>query len=146
MSSFGIDFGTTNSVVAQFAAGDVSVLQIDQPPSGEWETFGYQNIMPTVFAVGRDNEPLFGFAAKMRHDNKIEAIKRLFKGEEVVEVGGQAYLVEEVAALIFGHLRTAPTMWGGSEVAQAVITVPANSRGLARARTKIWQAWVGSRC
>ena len=137
MSSFGIDFGTTNSVMAQFAAGEVSVLQIDQPPSGEWETFGYQNIMPTVFAVGSDNEPLFGFAAKMRHDNKIEAIKRLFKGEEVVELGGQTFLVEEVAALIFGHLRSAPMTWGGPQVTQAVITVPANSRGLARARTKI---------
>jgi len=137
VTAFGLDFGTTNSVLAQFTANEVSVLQIDEPPSAEWEQFGYHFLMPTVFAVGDDNQPLFGFAAKMREDNKIEAIKRLFKGEEVVEIGGQCYLVEEVAALLFAHIRQAAVTRGGPEVHEAVVTIPANSRGLARARTKI---------
>lgn len=30
MSAIGIDFGTTNSVVAQYSAGSVEVLRVDE--------------------------------------------------------------------------------------------------------------------
>ena len=65
MASIGIDFGTTNSVVAQFAAGALSVLSIDEPPA-QWAGLGFDRVLPTVFGRGDDDRPIFGWAAKQR--------------------------------------------------------------------------------
>jgi molecular chaperone DnaK len=141
VSAIGIDFGTTNSVVAQFAGGAVEVLRVDEPPS-DWEWAGFHRVLPSVFALGPGREPLFGWRAKRQERGKIEAVKRLFATEDKVNVGGEDFFVEEVAALLFGYLRRA-ALDQGVDFARAVVTVPANSRGLARYRTKLCAGMAG---
>lgn len=140
MASVGIDFGTTNSVVAQYAGGGLSVLGIDDPPAN-WATLGFDKALPTVFGRGDGDTPIFGWAAKQR-PGSLAAVKRLLRAEEVAEVDGVEFVVEEIATMIFGHLKRASA---GQGVAfdQAVVTIPANSRGVARHRTKLAAGMAG---
>jgi molecular chaperone DnaK len=139
VASIGIDFGTTNSVVAQFAAGALSVLDIDEPPA-DWAGLGFDKVLPTVF--GKDGDrPIFGWAAKQR-PGSLAAVKRLLRGEERADIDGHEFSVEEIATLIFGHLKRA-SVSQGTAFDQAVVTIPANSRGLARHRTKLAAGMAG---
>lgn len=140
MASIGIDFGTTNSVVAQYASGSLSVLSIDEPPA-DWAALGFDRVLPTVFGRGDNGEPIFGWAAKQR-PGSLAAVKRLLRAEEVADVDGTEFVVEEIATMIFGHLRRAAATQGVS-FDQAVVTVPANSRGVARHRTKLAAGMAG---
>lgn len=140
MPSIGIDFGTTNSVVAQYAVGGLSVLGVDDPPSN-WATLGFDKVLPTVFGRGDNDEPIFGWAAKQR-PGSLAAVKRLLRAEEVAEVDGVEFVVEEIATMIFGHLKRASASEGVA-FDQAVVTIPANSRGVARHRTKLAAGMAG---
>jgi molecular chaperone DnaK len=140
MASVGIDFGTTNSVVVQYAAGSLSVLSIDEPPA-QWATLGFDRVLPTVFGRGDSDEPIFGWAAKQR-PGSLAAVKRLLRAEEVAEVDGVEFVVEEIATMIFGHLKRASANQG-VPFDQAVVTIPANSRGVARHRTKLAAGMAG---
>ena len=137
MTTVGIDFGTTNSVVAKWAPSGVDVLDIDPAP-GEWAIHGFSRVMPSVFATNAAGEALFGWTAKRTETRPFEAVKRLFgtHQEVVTDDAGTALAVEEVATMIFAELRRSATGLG-VPASQAVVTVPANSRGLARHRTKI---------
>jgi molecular chaperone DnaK len=140
VTAIGIDFGTTHCVVAVHGPDGLAVLPVDDPPA-DWAALGFDRVLPSVFAIGDDGAPLFGWAAKRRRD-RLEAVKRLFATEEVVEVGGQRFVVEEVAAMLFGHLMRAAA-GSGPPIDRAVVTVPANSRGLARHRTKLCAGMAG---
>jgi molecular chaperone DnaK len=136
MTAIGIDFGTTNSVAAAYIGGDVEVLHIGSPPF-DWAEMGFDQVLPSVMALDGDRRMQFGWQAKLAHtDTKFEAIKRLFKEEEIVSAGGEEFLVEEVAAALFRHIRQS-VLSSGVDFTSAVVTVPANSRGLARYRTKV---------
>lgn len=136
----GIDFGTTNSVLAHFVSGHPEVVPIDQPPA-DWGG-EYANLLPTVFAMTAEREPLFGWRAKQRPDHR-DAIKRLLRSDdEFVEIGGERFYIEEAAALLFSHLRR-QAQAQGVDFERAVVTVPANSRGLARFRTKLCAGMAG---
>lgn len=139
--SVGIDFGTTNSVVARWTGEDVEVIQVDTPP-GNWAGLGYDRVLPTVFGAGAENEPIFGWEAKQR-PGSLAAVKRLLRAEEKAEVDGMEFSVEEIATMIFGHLRRAAPRSGAPEFQHAVVTIPANSRGLARYRTKVCAGMAG---
>lgn len=140
MASIGIDFGTTNSVVARLAAGSLEVIAIDEPP-GDWATLGFDKVLPTVFGRGDNDEPIFGWAAKQR-PGSLAAVKRLLRAEEVAEVDGIEFVVEEIATMLFGHLKRASASQG-VVFDQAVVTIPANSRGIARHRTKLAAGMAG---
>lgn len=140
MASIGIDFGTTNSVVANYAAGALSVLSIDEPPA-EWAAVGFDRVLPTVFGRGDHDQPMFGWAAKQR-PGSLAAVKRLLRAEEVADVDGVEFVVEEIATMIFGHLKRASASQG-VPFDQAVVTIPANSRGIARHRTKLAAGMAG---
>ena len=137
MTAIGIDFGTTNSVVATWSGSAPEVLAIDEP-LGEWQALGFDKVMPSVYAKSPDGGALFGWAAKAMTRNKFQAVKRLFAAQQdvVTDDDGEVFLVEEVATLLFAKLR-ANTLGQGVEAQQAVVTIPANSRGLARHRTKL---------
>lgn len=139
--SVGIDFGTTNSVVARWTGSDVEVIPVDSPP-GNWAGLGYDRVLPTVFGAGIENEPIFGWAAKQR-PGSLAAVKRLLRAEEKAEVDGMEFSVEEIATMIFGHLRRAAPRAGAPDFQHAVVTIPANSRGLARYRTKLCAGMAG---
>ncbi|GLY47522.1 Hsp70 family protein [Lentzea sp. NBRC 102530] len=139
MNPFGIDFGTTNSVLAQWNGRSVDVLPIDSPPAA-WEAMGFDKVMPSVIGIEPSGATRFGWHGKQMDGNKLEAVKRLFATEEFVEIGGHSTSVEEAAALLFGHIRSASP---GLTVDRAVVTIPANSRGLARFRTKLCAGLAG---
>ncbi len=141
MSSVGIDFGTTNSVVATYSAGRAEALEIDTPPA-EWADLGFGRVLPTVMALDAAGRPSFGWEAKMQPGGRLEAVKRLFREEEIVSVGGQTFVVEEVATMLFAHMKRR-AVEQGVDATQAVVTIPANSRGLARYRTKLTAGMAG---
>lgn len=141
MTSVGIDFGTTNSLVAVRTGSGVEAVPIEEPP-GDWEALGFERVSPSVIALGNERELVFGWEAKRAAGPKLEAVKRLFGQEEIATLGGENYYVEELAALLFGWLkRSAATK--GVDVTHAVVTIPANSRGLARYRTKVCAGMAG---
>lgn len=133
MTAVGIDFGTTNCVLAVFSGGKPETVAIDSPPA-DWAQMGFDKVLPSVFALN-GQEPVFGWAAKGA-SNSLSAVKRLLATEETVEVGDNTVLVDEVVALLFAHMKQAAA-GQGLDVDRAVVTIPANSHGPARYRTKI---------
>ena len=138
MTAVGIDFGTTNSVVSRWTPdGGAQALPIDHAPAA-WEAFGFDRLMPSVFATANDGTALFGWAAKLAEARTFPAVKRLFATQQdfLPDDGGNVFAVEEIATMLFAELkRSAADV--GVDAQQAVVTVPANSRGLARHRTKV---------
>jgi molecular chaperone DnaK (HSP70) len=133
MTAVGIDFGTTNCVLAAYTGGKPEAQIIDTPPA-DWAGMGFDRVLPSVFALNAE-EPVFGWAAKRSPDG-LAAVKRMLATEETVGVGDKAVLVDEVVALMFAHMKRAAADQG-LDVDQAVVTIPANSKGPARYRTKI---------
>ena len=132
MSAYGIDFGTTTSVVARADGDRVDVLRLDDQVPSVWASYGFDRVLPSV--VGAEGgRAAFGWPMKLGVGERLEAVKRLFATEDTVSLGGERLRVEEVAGLFFRHL--AARVPGGLD--KAVVTVPANSRGRARLRTKL---------
>ncbi len=135
MTAIGIDFGTTNSVAAYWDGSQTEIIPIGIPPA-DWAVRGFDLVMPSIVALDKNGELEYGWPAKLNDtDAKIKAIKRLFQRETMVEAGGHEFYVEEVAANLFHHIKQR-VQDNGIDFQSAVITVPANSRGLARWRTK----------
>jgi molecular chaperone DnaK len=141
MNSIGIDFGTTNSVVAAHDGRDVDVLPIDDPPL-DWAQLGFARVLPSVLAIGEAGEATFGWRAKTQASGKLEAVKRLFATDELVRIGDVEYSVELAAALLFARLKEGGEA-AGAPIERAVVTIPANSLGLARYRTKLCAGLAG---
>jgi molecular chaperone DnaK len=137
VTTIGIDFGTTNCVAAIQRESLVEVLQLDSPPI-EWEPYGFGRVMPSVFAHESDSRLTFGWEAKTSSGNRFEAVKRLFATQQDLAFGvdGEALEVEEAATMLFAEIRRRAESEGVA-ANRAVITVPANSKGRARHRTKI---------
>ncbi|MEV6527251.1 Hsp70 family protein [Longispora sp. NPDC051575] len=135
--AFGIDFGTTNSVLARATATSVEAVPLDDHLPVEWANLGFDRVLPSV--IGFENgQPLFGWLAKRKPTGKLEAVKRLFASTDSVRIGDTEMQVEVAAATFFSHIqRRAAAMGLTSQLDQAVVTIPANSRGLARYRTKL---------
>ena len=134
---FGIDFGTTNSVLARATAHEVEVIRLDDGLPGEWAGTGFDLILPSVIGFNGE-EPVFGWLAKKQDSGKLEAVKRLFTDHDTVTIGTREMNVEEAAAIFFRHIQQRAAMAGLAEkVDKAVVTIPANSRGVARYRTKL---------
>tara|TARA_A100001011_G_scaffold236294_1_gene244265 strand:- start:2106 stop:4004 length:1899 start_codon:yes stop_codon:yes gene_type:complete len=148
----GIDLGTTNSCVAVLEAGEPSV--INNPEGGR--------TTPSVVAFAKDEERLVGQAAKRQAvtnpQNTIFSIKRfmgrLFKevsneieevpynvdknssGAVVVKAGGKEYTPPEISAMVLQKLKQQAEDYLGSNVTDAVITVPAYFNDSQRQATK----------
>lgn len=134
---FGIDFGTTNSVLARATANSVEVIVLDDELPVEWANTGFDRVLPSVIGFA-GNTPTFGWRAKSQLDSKLEAVKRLFRDQDSVTIGQTEMHVEEAAALFFRHVQERAAKAGvQGRLDQAVVTIPANSRGLARYRTKL---------
>lgn len=148
----GIDLGTTNSVVAVMEGGDPKVLVNEE---GGRTT-------PSVVAFAKDGEKLVGQIAKRQAvtnpEHTIYSAKRFIgrRYEEVgdelkfipytvlkkgasdcaFKIGDQLVAPEEISALILGKLRKVAEDYLGSEVTEAVITVPAYFNDAQRQATK----------
>lgn len=133
MTAFGIDFGTTNSVLAATNGMSMETVALDTPP-GDWSELGFDRVLPTVLAE-KEGKLVFGWTAK-RCDDRLAAVKRLFQTDDDVRIGSQRLRVEEAAAVFFRQVRERGAL-AGHTLDRAVVTIPANSRGAARFRTKI---------
>jgi molecular chaperone HscA len=151
----GIDLGTTNSVVAVSRKGKPEVLR-DEKGSG---------LVPSVVAYPTDLPPVVGFAARAmlleRPDWVVSSIKRLMGrgaadvrglagtlpyeldadagaagGLVRLKVGARRLTPIEISADILRALKSRAEEKLGTQVARAVVTVPAYFDDSARAATK----------
>ncbi|MCI0638274.1 MAG: Hsp70 family protein [Gemmataceae bacterium] len=129
MPYIGIDFGTSNSVVANFQFGHAEVL-----PNHEGQKW-----TPSVVTMRRDGSLAFGQEAKENYDEQrsIRSIKRILGTPERVPFVGQSLRTEQVATMLFSMLKRDAEKTLGEPFTKAVVTIPANSKGLARHSTKL---------
>jgi molecular chaperone DnaK len=136
--AYGIDFGTTNSVLARATADGTEAIVLDDELPGEWLGTGFDKVLPSVIGFDQGGQPIFGWRAKTLNGPKLEAVKRLFATEDQVVIGNQRLDVETAAATFFRHIQGRAAASGLMErLDRAVVTIPANSRGKARYRTKL---------
>ncbi|MFE1750105.1 Hsp70 family protein [Streptomyces anandii] len=144
MTATGIDFGTTNSVVAQWLGNEADVLLLDAHHiDADWRHPGFEYLFPSVVGMSSLRRgALFGWEAKLRSEEAAEACKRLLKSDEYVTIQDRRFAATTVAAGVFQAMRK------GAEhnltaIDQAVITVPANATGAARYRTRAAAQFAG---
>ncbi|MDQ0960092.1 molecular chaperone DnaK (HSP70) [Streptomyces sp. B4I13] len=139
MTATGIDFGTTNSVAAQWNGGEFAeVLEIgSQGLDANWRRPGFERLYPSVVGTsslraGR----LFGWEAKLRSERAVEACKRMLREGPLVTIGGERFAATTAAAAVFRSMVLAAQDEAATDIDEAVITVPANATGAARFRTR----------
>ncbi|MFF2095975.1 Hsp70 family protein [Streptomyces sp. NPDC058202] len=144
MTATGIDFGTTNSVVAQWLGNEADVLLLDAHHiDADWRHPGFEYLFPSVVGMSSLRRgALFGWEAKLRSEEAAEACKRLLRSDEYVTIHGRRFAATTVAAGVFQAMRK------GAEhnltaIDRAVITVPANATGAARYRTRAAAQFAG---
>lgn len=148
----GIDLGTTNSCVAVLEGGEPTV--ITNPEGGR--------TTPSVVGFTKDGDRLIGQAAKRQAvtnpENTIFSIKRFMgrmhdevgteltevpytveknsNGACVVNAGDNEYTPPEISAMILQKLKQQAEEYLGTNVSDAVITVPAYFNDSQRQATK----------
>lgn len=129
MAYIGIDFGTSNSVVANFQFGRAEVVPNMQG----------QICTPSVVTLRGDGSLAFGQEAKenFSEERSIRSIKRILGTPQRVPFDGQELRTEQIAAMLFSLLKRDAEAVLGEPFTKAVVTIPANSKGLARHATKL---------
>src|ERR1700730_6723009 len=129
MPYIGIDFGTSNSVVANFQYGQAEVV-----PNHEGQKW-----TPSIVTLRRDGSLAFGQEAKENFDEQrsIRSIKRILGTPERVPLVGQNLRTEQIAVMLFSLLKRDAEARLKEPFTKAVVTIPANSKGLARHATKL---------
>src|SRR5438046_3658168 len=129
MAFIGIDFGTSNSVVANFQFGQADVVSNHE--GMKWT--------PSIVTLRRDGTLAFGQEAKENFDEQrsIRSIKRILGTPERVPLVGQNLRTEQIAVMLFSLLKKDAEQTLGESFINAVVTIPANSKGLARHATKL---------
>ena len=126
----GIDLGTTNSCVAVMEGGEPVVIP---NPEGNRTT-------PSVVAFSQNGERLVGQIAKRQAvtnpEHTVISIKRDMGTDKKVKIDGDEFTPQEISAMILQKLKSDAENYLGSEVKQAVITVPAYFSDSQRQATK----------
>ncbi|MGG6237073.1 molecular chaperone DnaK [Nodosilinea sp. AN01ver1] len=148
----GIDLGTTNSCVAVLEGGKPAVIA---------STEGGRTV-PSIVGFGKNGERLVGQLAKRQAvtnaENTVYSIKRFIgrrwddteaersrvpyvcvSGRDNtvdVQIRGRAFTPQEISAMILQKLKQDAETYLGTEVTQAVITVPAYFTDAQRQATK----------
>lgn len=126
----GIDLGTTNSCVSFMEGGEPTVITNSE---GARTT-------ASVVAFSKTGERLAGQVAKRQAitnpDRTIASIKRDMGTGRKVKVDDKEYSPQEISAMILQKLKADAEGYIGSEVTQAVITVPAYFSDAQRQATK----------
>jgi len=125
----GIDFGTSNSVVANFQFGQAEVVSNHEG----------QKWTPSVVTLRRDGTLAFGQEARENFDEQrsIRSIKRILGTPERVPLVGQNLRTEQIAVMLFSLLKKDAEQQLSESFTKGVVTIPANSKGLARHATKL---------
>src|SRR6516225_12064708 len=122
MAYIGIDFGTSNSVVANFQYGQAEVI-----PNHEGLKW-----TPSVVTLRRDGTLAFGQEAKETFDEQrsIRSIKRILGTSERVPLLSQNLRPEQIAVMLFSLLKKDAEQTINETFNKSVVTIPANSKGL----------------
>ncbi|MDJ0761692.1 MAG: Hsp70 family protein [Myxococcota bacterium] len=151
----GIDLGTTNSCVAVVQADRARVIADE----------GGRRVHPSIVSYLSDGSVVSGHNAKERliidTENTIFSFKRLLGRDctsqemqrvlrqlpyevhlgpgdiPAIKVQGREVSLPEVSAMMLKHLRTMCSEILGTEISEAVITVPANFNDVQRSTTKV---------
>jgi len=124
----GIDLGTTNSCVAVMEGGEAKVIA---NPEGLRTT-------PSVVAFKGDERQVGDVAKRqaVTNPNTIQSIKRHMGTNHKESVEGKDFTPQEISAIILQNLKATAEAYLGSEVTEAVITVPAYFNDAERQATK----------
>lgn len=153
--TFGIDFGTSNSVVARWTGNGTEVIRVDSAAlPAEWNRPGFDELFPSVISLRDIQRTLcFGWSAKCETAEPQDAVKRMLASrpkamdddeslpagtvpeEHEVWLGDEPFRSTAVAAALFDQMR-AGVRRNLREMEEAVVTVPANATGAARYRTR----------
>ncbi len=148
----GIDLGTTNSVVSVVEGGEPKVIINDEG----------SRVTPSIVAFSKEGEVLVGEPAKrqavVNPENTIYSTKRLMgrrygelkdeikmlpyklikakNGDVWMEANGEEYSPPQISSHVLIKLKKAAESYLGSNVLEAVITVPAYFNDSQRQATK----------
>jgi len=150
----GIDLGTTNSCVAVMEGSSPKVIENSEG----------MRTTPSVIAMTSDGQRLVGVPAKRQAvtnpENTVFATKRLIgrrfddeatkkdmqnlpykvikgkNGDAWVEMSGEKYSPSQMGAFVLEKMRSTAVDYVGSDVSQAVVTVPAYFNDSQRQATK----------
>ena len=115
----GIDLGTTNSLVAVWEDGKPRLI-----PNSLGDV-----LTPSCVSVDEDGSILVGKAARERlqtHPQATAAVFKRFMGsDKAIRVGKRDFRPEELSALVLRALKADAEAALGTEVSEAIITVPA---------------------
>lgn len=117
MSSFGIDLGTTNSVIARLSGG----LPVAVPVDGHV-------IVPSVVLYGAEGVRVGREARNLELQHPeltLRSVKRHMGSDRRFSVGGRSVTPEEASAEILRALKAGAEAATGEAVRDVVITVPA---------------------
>lgn len=126
----GIDLGTTNSCVSVMEGGEAVVI-----PNAEGA-----RTTPSVVAFSNTGERLIGQVAKRQAvtnpDRTISSIKREMGTDFTVMIDDKLYTPPEISGMILQKLKQDAEAYLGTNVSEAVITVPAYFSDAQRQATK----------
>jgi len=149
----GIDLGTTNSCIAVYEGGEAKIIANKEG----------KNTTPSIVAFTDKDEVLVGDSAKRQAitnpTKTIYSVKRIMglmsseenlkeakekvgykivdkNGAAAIDIAGKVYTPQEISAKILSKLKTDAEEYLGSEVTDAVITVPAYFNDAQRKATK----------
>lgn len=126
----GIDLGTTNSLIAVWQEGQVVVIP---------NALG-QRLTPSVVSADETGEILVGMAARERlitHPGQsATAFKRHMGSRREVVLGRRKFRPEELSALVLRALKADAEAFLGTEVQEAVVSVPAYFSDVQRKATR----------
>lgn len=126
----GIDLGTTNSLIAYFDGESAKVI-----PNRLGDT-----LTPSVVSVDDDGIVYVGKTAKERKllypDQTADVFKRSMGTTKEYKLGKRTFSAEELSSLVLKSLKEDAEVFLGTEIEEAVISVPAYFNDAQRKATK----------
>lgn len=127
----GIDLGTTNSLVSYFSEKGTVIIP---------NKFG-EKLTPSVVSFGSNGEVYVGKVAKERMITHPESTKELFKrsmgSKKEFIINENKFTAEELSSFIIRSLKEDAEEYLGSEVNEAIISVPAYFNDKQRKATQL---------
>ncbi len=131
----GIDLGTSNSSAAVMEGGRPSII-----PSAEGAGVASGKAFPSVVAFTKDGQRLVGEPARrqaaVNPEGTVLAAKRKIGTDFKFNVYGKEYTPQQISAFVLQKIKQDAQSYLGSEVKEAVITVPAYFNDNQRQATK----------
>jgi len=128
---FGIDLGTTNSLISYLNEGKPNII-----PNANGQV-----LTPSVVAMDEAGAVLVGASARERlyryPATTVGSFKRLMGSQQTVTLGKTTFKPEELSALVLRSLKADAEAYLGQAVQEVIISVPAYFNDAQRKATKL---------